>query len=520
MKRAGFAVSADRVQTAEEFAEHLRSKIYDAIVADYNLPDWTGMDALEYLHQQGVDIPFILATGSLGDEAAVESIKKGASDYVLKDRLARLQVAVPRALEERSFREERLQSAERIRQSEEEYRDLFENANDLIYTQDLQGNLTSMNRAGERILGYRREELLGKNLIEIFAPNAVEAFRQIVSGKVAGEEVASYESQIRTKDGRTVILEVNNRLIRDPNGIAVGIQGIARDITEREQLRLQFNQAQKMEAIGRLAGGMAHDFNNQLSVIIGYSEQLLDRYGASDSLRNSVEMIKEAAQRSVSLTRQLLAFSRRQILEPQALNLNTSISELKKMLQPLIGEDVELVTTLDPALGNVRADPTQIDQVIMNLAVNARDAMLQGGRLTLETANVELDKPYAATHATVQPGQYVRLSVSDTGTGMDRETQGHIFEPFFTTKAPGKGTGLGLAMVYGIVKQSKGFIWVYSEPGQGTTFKIYLPRVEAAVRVGDEAEESSGVSWKGAETILVVEDETSLRRLTCELLQD
>jgi PAS domain S-box-containing protein len=519
LKRAGFDVSADTVQTAEEFAERLRSKIYDIIVADYNLPNWTGIDALEHLRRQGKDIPFILVTGSLGDEAAVEIIKKGASDYVLKDRLARLHVAVPRALDEKTFREERLQAAEKIRLSEEEYRDLFENANDLIYTQDLEGNLTSMNRAGERILGYMREELLGKNFIEILAPDKVEEFRQIVFRKIAGEEVASYESQVRTKDGRTVTLEVNHRLIRDPDGIAVEFQGIARDITEREQLRLQFNQAQKMEAIGRLAGGVAHDFNNQLGVIIGYSDQLLDRYGTSDPLRKSVETIKEAAQRSVSLTRQLLAFSRRQIMEPQALNLSASISQVSKMLKPLIGEDVELVTNLSSTLGNVRADPTQIDQVIMNLAVNARDAMPQGGRLTLETANVELDKPYSTTHVTVQPGPYVRLSVSDTGSGMDKETQGHIFEPFFTTKERGKGTGLGLAMVYGIVKQSKGFIWVYSEPGQGTTFKIYFPRVEAAIQEDDAAEESSVSSLKGAETVLVVEDEPSLRRLTCELLQ-
>jgi CheY-like chemotaxis protein len=276
-----------------------------------------------------------------------------------------------------------------------------------------------------------------------------------------------------------------------------------------------------MEAVGRLAGGVAHDFNNHLGVILGYSDRLLNKLEKSnDSIRRSVEMIKEAAQRSVSLTRQLLAFSRRQVMEPQVLDLNESLSSLTKMLQPLIGEDIELRMSLAPELGKVRADPAQFDQAILNLTVNARDAMPHGGRITIETANVELDRPYSATHATVQPGPFVRVAVSDTGIGMDKETQAHIFEPFFTTKEKGKGTGLGLAMVYGIVKQSKGFIWVYSEPGQGTTFKIYLPRVETAVPEPNNTGQSSETSMMGEETVLVVEDEGMLRELTCEFLQD
>ena len=519
LHKVGFDVSADIVQTPEEFAECLLSKSYDIVLSDQNLPNWTGMDALESLRQQEKDIPFILVTGSMGDEAAVDCIKKGASDYVLKDRLARLPVAVRRALEESTLRQERLQAAETIRQSAEKYRDLFENANDFIYTHDTEGILTSMNRAGERLLGYQREELLGKNFIEILGPENSEQFREVVTRKLAGEDVPPYERQVTTKDGRRVTLEISNRVIRDPIGNPVAIQGTARDVTERKQLELQLTQSQKMEAIGRLAGGVAHDFNNHLGVILGYSERLLDRLGPDDRLRKSAAMIKEAAQRSASLTRQLLAFSRRQVIEPRVLDLNDSITEIGKMLKPLLGEDVELVLTLDPALGKVKVDPAQIDQVIMNLAVNARDAMPQGGRLILETANAELDKAYALQHATVQPGSYVMLGVCDTGSGIDRETQAHIFEPFFTTKEKGKGTGLGLAMVYGIVKQSKGFIWVYSEPGQGTTFKIYLPRVEAVLGQGQEEQVPSPLA-KGEETVLVAEDEEMLRELACEFLQD
>ncbi|MBI4444207.1 MAG: response regulator [Acidobacteria bacterium] len=291
------------------------------------------------------------------------------------------------------------------------------------------------------------------------------------------------------------------------------------EIAERKQLETQLYQAQKMEAIGRLAGGIAHDFNNHLGIIIGYSERMLDRLGSEDPLRKSAGLVKDAALRSAALTRQLLAFSRRQVFEPAILDLNDAITDLGKMLRPLIGEDIELVASLDPALGKVKVDPAQIDQVIMNLAINSRDAMPQGGRLTIETANVELDESYARTHATVLPGPYIMLAVTDSGIGMDKKTQSHMFEPFFTTKEKGKGTGLGLATIYGIVKQSGGYIWVYSEPGRGTTFKIYLPRLEAGIQEV-RVEKASPSLLKGEETILVVEDEGMIRELACLFLQE
>ena len=276
-------------------------------------------------------------------------------------------------------------------------------------------------------------------------------------------------------------------------------------------------QSQKMEAVGRLAGGVAHDFNNLMTVVMGRTELLLNRLDEADPLRRNAEEIKRTAERAVSLTQQLLAFSRKQVLTPKVLNLNSVVANMDRMLRRLIGEDIDLVTVLGPALDRIKADPSQLEQVIMNLAINARDAMPSGGKLTIETANAYLDQPYARNHPSVLPGNYVMLAVSDNGTGMDTETQARIFEPFFTTKEQGKGTGLGLATVYGIVKQSGGYIWVYSEPGWGTTFKIYLPRVSDTVEVSEPA--PVPVRAYGSETILLVEDEAGVRELTREILQ-
>jgi len=269
--------------------------------------------------------------------------------------------------------------------------------------------------------------------------------------------------------------------------------------------------------VGRLAGGIAHDFNNLLMVIQGYTELLLERLGADDPLRRNADQIREASERAASLTRQLLAFSRKQVLAPKVLNMRMVVADMEKMLRRLIGEDVELATLTPPGLWNVKADRSQVEQVILNLAVNARDAMPRGGKLTIETANVELDNSYSHHQAVVAPGRYVMLAVADTGCGMDAETQAHVFEPFFTTKEKGKGTGLGLATVYGVVKQSGGYVWVYSEPGHGTTFKVYLPRVEESVGVEEKAAEAEAPQ-RGSETILLVEDEKGVRELAREYL--
>jgi len=290
------------------------------------------------------------------------------------------------------------------------------------------------------------------------------------------------------------------------------------DITEARRLEEQFRQAQKMEAVGRLAGGVAHDFNNLLSVIIGYSELARDTTADGAAVRKHLDQIKQAGERAASLTRQLLAFSRQQVLEPKVLNLNGVVHNVSKMLLRLIGEDITLSLKPGEPLGSVRADLGQIEQVLMNLAVNARDSMPEGGKIAIETANVELDETYAKQHPSVRSGSYVMLSFSDTGCGMDAKTKSRIFEPFFTTKGPGKGTGLGLSTVYGIVKQSGGYIWAYSEPKRGATFKVYLPRVDGPAETL-ASERPNLVFDRGTEAVLLVEDDDSLRALTAELLR-
>jgi signal transduction histidine kinase len=318
---------------------------------------------------------------------------------------------------------------------------------------------------------------------------------------------------------------MEDRALLDSEGKITGIRATIQDVTERKRaeeekalLQEQLRQSQKMEAIGKLAGGVAHDFNNLLTVIQGYSELILKGLNPDNRLCQDVREILNASERASSLTRQLLAFSRKQVLQPKVLDLNLHVSNMDKMLRRMIGEDIELVTLLAKDLGRIKADPGQIEQVILNLAVNAKDAMLSGGKLTIQTANVELDENYARSHIIVTPGNYVILSVSDTGVGMTPEIKERIFEPFFTTKEKGKGTGLGLSTVYGIVQQSGGNIWVYSEPGLGTTFKIYLPRIEE----GTESLRPAAVSTKplgGSETILLVEDEEMVRKLACTVLE-
>ncbi len=307
-------------------------------------------------------------------------------------------------------------------------------------------------------------------------------------------------------------------MIRDKKGAPRYIIGISVDVTERKSLENQLRQAQRMETIGRLAGGVAHDFNNLLTVIKGYCDLLLERKSAAGASLPQLEHIAKAAEQAASLTRQLLAFSRQQVLQPKVFSLNTLVSNTDSMLRRLISEDVEMVTITSKNIGAIKADPSQMEQVILNLVINARDAMPNGGKLTLETANVELDESYAQAHLATLPGSYVMLAVSDTGMGMDEETQAHIFEPFFTTKELGKGTGLGLSMVYGIVKQSGGYIWVHSEIGKGSAFKVYLPRVfEHEQEIASPFPASTPL--QGKETILLVEDDPLVRELAFEILQ-
>ena len=421
---------------------------------------------------------------------------------------------------------ERKRAEEALRQSEEKYRTILENIQDGYLEVDLAGHLTFVNNAECRNLGYTSEKLIGMNYRQYTDETTARKLYQTFNGVYrTGESLKVLDVEVIRKDGTKAVNEISVSLIRDSEGKPIGFRGVSRDVTERKRaeeematLQEQLRQSQKMEAIGKLAGGVAHDFNNLLTVIQGYSELILKGLNSDNRLCQDVREILNASERASSLTRQLLAFSRKQVLQPKVLDLNLHVSNMDKMLRRMIGEDIELVTLLAKDLGRIKADPGQIEQVILNLAVNAKDAMLSGGKLTIETANVELDENYVRSHIIVTPGSYVILSVSDTGVGMTPEIKERIFEPFFTTKEKGKGTGLGLSTVYGIVHQSGGNIWVYSEPGLGTTFKIYLPRIEE----GTASLRPAAVSTKplgGSETILLVEDEEMVRKLACTVLE-
>jgi two-component system cell cycle sensor histidine kinase/response regulator CckA len=413
---------------------------------------------------------------------------------------------------------ERKQTEEALLATEERYRDLFENANDIIYLHDLQGNFTSINRMTTQLTGYTSDEASHLNITQIIAPEYVEFVKKNLTEKLSEKaEATIYKLEILCKDGHILPVEVSSRLVYK-EGKPVAIQGIARDISERHELEDQLRQAQKMESIGRLAGSVAHDFNNLLTAIIGYSQLAMRHLEPDAPVQKEIREVEKAGKRAAELTNQLLTFSRKQALQPKTLDINQVVINVENLLGRLIGEDIELATKLSSNLNKVKADPGQLEQIIMNLAVNARDAMPQVGKLTIETANVELNEAYAQTHLAVQPGYYVMLAVSDTGTGMDKETQSRIFEPFFTTKDLGKGTGLGLSTVYGIVKQSGGTIWVYSEPDKGTTFKIYFPVIEEDARF-EEARLPISQSLTGTETILLVEDDEAVRKIVCRILE-
>jgi PAS domain S-box-containing protein len=386
--------------------------------------------------------------------------------------------------------------------------------------QDANFRFTGWNPAAEQIFGYSELEVLGKTAYETVIADSGRASMEEILERVKGGDMSAHTTaEHKTKDGRSITCEWYNTPIMSGDGVLESVLSMVVDVTERRSLEERLRQSHKMEAVGQLAGGVAHDFNNLLTVIMGGSDMVLARLPAGTPLRELISEIREAGTRAASLTRQLLAFSRKQVLAAQVLDLNSIVTDMEKMLRRTIGEDVDLATCLEHGLYQVKADPVQIQQVLLNLAVNARDAMPRGGKLTIETRNVELDASYARGHSDVQPGCYVMAAVSDTGCGMDAATRARIFEPFFTTKEVGKGTGLGLATVYGIVKQSGGHIEVYSEVGAGTTFKIYLPRLTELPEEPAEIQVMTAAPG-GRETIFLVEDEDTVRRLTRHLLED
>lgn len=482
-RRDGLVAECVRVQTEREYLAELDRKP-DVILSDSSLPEFDGLEALDLLNKRGLDIPFILVSGRVGEDFAVEAMKRGACDYLLKDRLARLGEAVRRAVEQRRLRMERAWAVEALRQSEERYRLVSEASSDYVYSLVVnpEGSVSCewITEPFTRITGFNAAQINARGWASLYHADD-EATTAVHLERLLGGSSASMEVRIVTGDGRVRWIRVHERPVFSKENAArvERIYGAAQDITEQKGLEEQLRHSQKMEAIGQLAGGVAHDFNNLLTVICGYADLLIKRLSFDEVDQEYSEEILRAAKRAAQLTRQLLAFGRRQQLDLKPIDLGGVVRDLEKMLRPLIGEDTELRILRAPDTGLVRADRGQMEQVIMNLAVNARDAMPGGGKLTIETENVEFEGRAC-----------VMLAVSDTGSGMTSETAAHIFEPFFTTKEAGKGTGLGLAVVYGIVSQSSGEIRVDSEPGKGATFRIYLPRMDKA---GEETNESEPI---------------------------
>lgn len=642
--KAGYEVIFNRVETADEMRIALETQDWDVILADYKLPQFSALEALKLLKETGIDTPFIIISGSIGEESAVKAMIAGTSDYMMKDNLSRLVPAIERELQEaenrraRRFAEaalreseetyrllfesnpmpmwvydietlaflavnqaaishygysreeflsmtikdirpqetmkaffenlasaknyvqksagwkhlkkdgsvidveitshslifagrqarivlanditDRIKAEENLKRAEQKYRSIFENAVEGIFQSSPEGQFIAVNPAMVKMLGYESAEELIAERADISTQHYVDPNRRAELQQILTKQglVVSFECEVYRKDKSKIWITENVRAVYDENNSLIYYEGSIENITERKSLEDQLRQSQKLEAIGQLAGGVAHDFNNLLTAITGYSILTLENMSEDNPLYRYVNEVKKAADRAASLTRQLLAFSRKQIMQPKVLNLNSIVSDMDKMLRRLIGENIEFRCVLKEGLGLVKADPGQIEQVIMNLVVNARDSMENGGRLIIETDNVYLNDEYASQHIGVIAGHHVMLAVTDTGTGMDEEVQLRVFEPFFTTKERGKGTGLGLSTVYGIVKQSGGNVWVYSEVDKGTTFKVYLPRLAEEDGVTQENEEPKKIP-RGTETILLIEDDEAVRNLAHSALE-
>jgi len=526
LRKAGVAFTSRCVCTRNTFLRELEDFSPDIVLSDYSMPQFTGMEALELVKELFPSIPLIIVTGSINEDTAVECMKAGAADYLLKEDLKRLGSAVQSVLEKVHIRKEKEQ-AERERDALFRlHKSTVAAIPSSLLVLDAEMNVVMANRRYLDERGLQASDIVGKNVKDVLPtlvlsqPSLIERIKTIAEH--GGQDMVSGA--------------VETSLDMAPKYLNIGICGIEHDadskreqesrvllviddVTEKRDLQMQRDRLERLDSIGRLAGGVAHDFNNLLTGIIGYTQMLLKRVKDDPKTTRELTQIRDLANRAADLTRHLLAFSRRQTLRPVVLNLNDLVENISKMLRRIIGEDMGFEFLPAADLANVRVDPGQIEQVIMNLAINARDAMPEGGKLTIETANVVLDREYADGHPGVIPGSYVMLAVTDTGCGMDEATQKKIFEPFFTTKSPGQGTGLGLATVYGIMKQHGGNVWVYSEAGTGTTFKVYLPCVAAdADKLAAKSEPD--IASVGTETILVVEDETSVRDIMTSILED
>jgi two-component system, cell cycle sensor histidine kinase and response regulator CckA len=507
------------VQNRADFVAALEHGGIDLILSDFSLPAFDGFSAAQIVRARWPAIPLILVSGTLGEELAIDSLKSGATDYVLKERLARLAPAVRRAMQEVEQRRENQRTQEALRETEQRSRIIFNESPLGIALVAEDGRPVLTNAALQKMLGYTGEEL-NRMPFQDFTHADDSAKGTVLYQQLLQGERKDYQTEKRyiRKDGQVVWARVSVSLAREAashGGFAIAM---VEDITEHRRLEEQFIEAQKMEVIGQLAGGVAHDFNNILAVIMGYSDLTIQKLGPDDVIRGHLETIRSAAERAAGLTRQLLIFSRKQTVRLAVLDLNEVLKDMDKMLRRLIDENIEMTIVPGEHIGRIKADSGYVGQVLMNLVVNARDAMPNGGELTITTSNATLDEDFARTHKGAMAGDYVMFSVSDTGTGMTEEVKTRLFEAFFTTKPKGKGTGLGLATCQTIVQQSGGYIEVCSKVGQGTTFKIYFPLVDLPLDVTARVVRT-GPLPRGTETLMVVEDEPSVRHLAGRVLE-
>jgi signal transduction histidine kinase len=512
LERAGLAADVRRVSSRNAFVQALAEFRPDVILSDFSLPQFDGMRALELARAWATTVPFIIVTGSINEETAVRCMKAGATDYVLKSNLARVGPAIRTALERERERGERAQTQAALRRSEADLRTIFDNTDQALILLDPEGRVRLYNTAAARLeaqcgtamgIGARAGEL---GLV------GVEGLRRALAGERFTVEIAPADGALR--------VEVSHAPVRDDQQAVIGVCVTGVDVTGRRRMDEQLRRTERMQATGRLAGGVAHEVNNMMTAILGFGDFLLQSFPADDARAADVQEILKAANRAANVTRQLLAFSRQQVLHPRVIDLNTVLQDLLPMLRRSVTEEHVLDMRLADEPCRTHADPGQIEQVVLNLVLNARDAMPAGGRIAIETARQPFDDAYADRHPdlALPRGDYVMLAVSDTGAGMDSATMHRIFEPFFTTKPVGQGTGLGLSTAYGIIKQSGGFIFAYSEEGHGTVFKSYLPRT------GEPAERPASTPRLpppgGDETVLLVEDEPVVRSLAARALRD
>jgi len=515
--RSMLAADLDHAQSLGEARAMLERQVHDLVLFAHETADAEAVQVLAEVVRAGAPVPFILLTEDADENTVAEIIEAGAWDCLSKSQLngVNLTRTIRTTLALHFLRRDQQVAGEALRKLSQ----AVEASADLVMITDREGIIEYVNPAFEALTGYRHEEVCGQSPRLLKSGEQGPEVYQELWQAILGGNVFRGIFVNRKKNGELFYLEQSICPVRDSTGQITHFISNGRDLTERLRLEAQLTQAQKMDAIGRLAGGVAHDFNNLPTIITSYSELALDAVAKTGALEAKIQEILQAARRAAELTRQLLAFSRKQPQALRVVELNPIIGDILRTLRRLIGEDVELTFQPGENLGRLRVDPVQIEQILMNLAANARDAMPQGGRLHIETASVTLDDAYIhCKPAAIGTGHYVRITVSDDGTGIPRGDLPHIFEPFYTTKPEGKGTGLGLATVYGIVKQSKGFVWVYSEPDQGSIFRIYLPCVTEHKPVAESKNMPTEAPARGSETILLVEDEAAVRRSTAEFL--